>query len=170
MTSAMRRQRRERSQVLILRIVSRARFAAPIARSASSRSPSARWAMISPVAGLKAGKVLPDPLSTHCPPMKCLRHGMLRPAPAGSEAATVDLGADIDDRLHGCLEDPFAQLGGGECRVADDPRGRVLLEWLIERDAVRREHLHVVVGARGRPASVFWMKCTWEITCKLQRL
>src|SRR5438445_6475122 len=49
---------------------SRALRAALTARSMSALSPSATWQMVSPVAGLMAGNVLPETLSTHLPPMK----------------------------------------------------------------------------------------------------
>src|SRR5262249_40556064 len=44
--------------------------AAFTARSTSALSPSATWQMVSPVAGLTVGKVLPDSLSSHLPPIK----------------------------------------------------------------------------------------------------
>src|SRR5439155_27200949 len=43
--------------------------AALTARSTSALSPSATWQMVSPVAGLTVGNVLPDTLSSHLPPM-----------------------------------------------------------------------------------------------------
>src|SRR6185436_4076485 len=46
---------------------SKARRAAATARSMSTRSPSATWASVSPVAGLMLGKVLPDAAATHFP-------------------------------------------------------------------------------------------------------
>src|SRR5262249_19567180 len=44
--------------------------AALTARSTSALSPSATWQMTSPVAGLSVGKVLPETLSSHLPPIK----------------------------------------------------------------------------------------------------
>src|ERR1700761_1607040 len=48
---------------------SNASRAAVTARSMSSASPSATWARISPVAGLRVSNVLPDAASSHLPPI-----------------------------------------------------------------------------------------------------
>src|SRR6516165_5357717 len=62
---------RPRSEAFILRHgpSSNAFRAALTARSMSALSPSATWQMVSPVAGLSVGKVLPETLSSHLPPM-----------------------------------------------------------------------------------------------------
>src|SRR5262245_40637954 len=49
---------------------SKALRAALTARSTSALSPSATWQMVSPVAGLMVGNVLPETLSSHLPPIK----------------------------------------------------------------------------------------------------
>src|SRR5207244_11611841 len=72
MRSASRLSRRPRSEAFIFGQgpSSNALRAALTARSTSALSPSATWQMVSPVAGLIVGKVLPDTLSSHLPPMK----------------------------------------------------------------------------------------------------
>src|SRR5262245_33139758 len=71
MASASLLMSRPRSEALIFGQgpSSNALRAAATARLTSSLSPSATWQMTSPVAGLVVGKVLPETLSTHLPPI-----------------------------------------------------------------------------------------------------
>src|SRR4029077_16335145 len=73
--SPMRQMIRPRSDGVILLHgpSSNALRAAFTARSTSSASPSARWARVSPVAGLGVANVLPDAASAHCPLMNSCR-------------------------------------------------------------------------------------------------
>src|SRR5436309_14084112 len=80
---------------------SKALRAALTARSTSALSASATWQMVSPVAGLIVGNVLPDTLSRHLPPINSgwsLTAGGLTARVLGAGAVAVAMGCSFRQR------------------------------------------------------------------------
>src|SRR5690348_1256326 len=103
--------------------------AALTAKSTSALSPSATWQMVSPVAGLRVGKVLPDTLSSHLPPIKSgwsLTFGFLAAWALGAVAVAM--------RESSCHE-------RGERETASDVRDY--------RSAGQRRQTSVAIGEPG---------------------
>src|SRR6516225_6638110 len=120
MRSASLLSSRPRSEAFILGHgpSSKALRAALTARSTSALSPSATWQMVSPVAGLTVGNVLPETLSCHLPPMNSgwslTRGGLTVRAFDGVAVAMMSSGKG----------EGYATLGrsrGRDCRTGGEP-------------------------------------------------